>query len=196
VSITDKLIKIEDKVGFLLMLILIAGVIAIVIFSPAKPETVGSAIKAPISMLENPNIGDAEVEQLVRTYFLLSALINIYTNNALNQLSADSQKYGSMQKTVSDYFNCLILMRNTAEAKMFRNMILGKTVNTTYTPEIICFEEFTTWDTLKFELLENQCQSSSYSYGLDANILDIYNVQRKMLNEGCISKTKMTKILS
>ena len=195
-SITDKLIKIEDKVGFLLMIILIAGVIAIVIFSPAKPETVGSAAKAQISVLENPNMGDAEIEQLVRTYFLLSALINIYTNNALNQLSADSQKYGSMQKTVSDYFNCLILMRNTAEAKMFRNMILGKTVNTTYTPELICFEEFTTWDTLKFELLEKQCQSSNYNYGLDANILDIYNVQRKMLNEGCISKTKITKILS
>lgn len=194
-SFADKLIKIEDKVGFLLMLILIAGVIAIVIFSPAKPKT-GSAIKTPISIIENPAIGDTDIEQLVRIYFVLSALININTNKAFGELAADAQAYGRMQKTISDYFVCPLLMRNTAEAKMFSNMILGKTVNSTYTPELICFEEFTTWDTLKFELLEKQCKKQTYDYGLDANILSIYDVQRKMLNEGCIGKTKLAKILS
>jgi hypothetical protein len=196
VSITDKLIKIEDKVGFLLMIILIAGVLAIVIFSPAKQNTLGSAVKAPISILENPTLGDSDIEQLVRTYFVLSALINIYTNKALGELSADAQKYSRMQKTINDYFACPVLLRNTAEAKMFRNLIIGKTVNSTYTPEINCFEEFTSWDTLKFELLEKQCQSSNYNYGIDANIIDIYAVQRKMLNEGCIMKTKLKSILS
>ncbi|MEM4264126.1 MAG: hypothetical protein QW666_04520 [Candidatus Woesearchaeota archaeon] len=194
-SITDKLIKIEDKVGFLLMIILIAGIIAIVIFSPAKPKT-GSTIKAPISILENPVLGNAEIEQLVRTYFILSALININTNKALGELAADAQKYGRMQKTISDYFVCPLLMRNTAEAKMMRNLILGETVNSTYVPELYCFEEFTTWDLLKFELLEKQCSENMYNYGLDANILSIYDIQRKMLNEGCIMKTQLIKILS
>lgn len=190
-SISDKLIKLEDKIGFLLTGILICSVLAIVIFSSAKPITG----KAQISVLENPNLGDADIEQLVKTYFMLSAIINVYTNNALGALGADAQRYGIMQKTVEGYFLCPALTRNMAEAKMLKELILGKTVDSTYVPELHCFEEFATWDTLKFDLLEKQCKSSTYNYGLDANIVSIYDIERKMLNEGCIMKTGIVKML-
>ncbi len=192
VSIAEKLIKIEDKIGFLLALILIAGVVAIVVFSPAK-QAVG---KAQVSILENPQLGNSDIEQLVRTYFMLSAIINIYTNNALGALNSDAHNHGFLQKPIDSYFLCPTLTKNIAEAKMLKELILGKTVNSTYVPELHCFEEFTTWDTLKFDLLEKQCKSSTYNYGLDANIVSIYEVERKMLNEGCIMKTGLVKILS
>ena len=90
------LTKIEGKVGFVLIVIVLLGLFALIFL---KPVQTGEAAFP----LENSKMNQAGLDKMFRLYFIMSSIINVYTNKAFDQLAADANKYGAPQKPLSQF---------------------------------------------------------------------------------------------
>lgn len=168
--------KLHDLLTFFVILIFLGTAFAII----SAPEGTGKASK------------NTRLEDNFKEYFLLSAMINYQTNNAITQIKTDSMKHSTLQKTPQEYFKCSTLLKNIERAKELRKQIMQEF---DYLPEMNCFHEVSETDLKKFRILENQCRNNALDPGLPEKIVKIYNYQKKTLNSGCMKQTELFTML-
>jgi len=150
------------------------GLILILIFA----EGTGKAMKDP----------ESELRDKFRAYFMVSAMVNYETNNAIMELSKHGQ-----QKNIDSYFHCNTMLNNIKQARRLRKEIMHEF---SYLHELNCFSKFTEPDLKKYTLLENQCKSDTFDTRLLEEMQKIYAYQKEQLNTGCVRNSELWDILS